>query len=273
MQTKGCFPEHSALDHTEKSAGETGRGLARTGTGCAHRSPPRGWDPERECRASPGAGAGRRERALTAVVGQRGAVPPSGTVPWHLIVPAVFLPGRPLPGLGLCGDRGFRARPCCPPSLLPPAPHLLIFLESDPDGLHVLVVGDDFPQGDCLVDILHPGQVRSFLEALAPTLRGQLSVPGLLRETRGPRSPVPLRWAYLSLVPAQGLGKVLEAAEIVVGPAGGAVAYVPAICSGRAAGRDEPQAEERGSLLAQLQEQLPPSLALTHRPQEPHAAQ
>lgn len=70
-----------------------------------------------------------------------------------------------------------------PPSSLQPTPHLFTLLESNPDGLHTLVVGDGSPQGGCLAGVLHPGQVGTFLELLAPILQRELSVPGHLRET------------------------------------------------------------------------------------------
>lgn len=145
-----------------------------------------------ECRPSPGAGGGRGERALTAVVGQHGAVPPSGTIPRYL-TGTVALASRPLPDLALCGERGVQkhgpAVPQPPPSSLPPTPHLFTLLEPNPDGLHTLVVGDGSPQGGCLAAVLHPRQVGAFLDLLAPTLQGELSVPGHLRETG---VPVPL---------------------------------------------------------------------------------
>lgn len=134
-----------------------------------------------ERRASPGTGGGHRERALTAAMGQHGAVPPSGTVPGHISAGIVLLPTRPLPGLALCRERGLRGTAPLspsPPSPLPPTPHLFILLEPDPDGLHTLVVGDGSPQGRCLLGVLHPGQVGAFPDVLAPTLQGELSVPG-----------------------------------------------------------------------------------------------
>lgn len=125
-----------------------------------------------------------------------------------------------------------------PPSPLPPTPHLFALLESNPYGLHALVVGDGSCQGESLVGVLHPGQVGAFLGVLAPPLREELSVPGLLREMGRSLSTCVPRWAYLSLVPGLGLREVLEAAEPVVGPAVGAVVYVPAICLGGAGMRD-----------------------------------
>lgn len=54
----------------------------------------------------------------------------------------------------------------------------------------MLVVGDGSRQRGCLVGVLHPRQVGAFLGVVAPTLQGEVSVPGRLRETGGACSPV-----------------------------------------------------------------------------------
>lgn len=169
---KWCRRWQSALDHTEKPAGETCRGVSgwwdrpQAGTPSAH-----GVPEEKGARAESEHGD-MGLQALTAGWGQQGAVPPTGTVPGKidgLIVPA---PVGPLPAFALHTTAGSEARPRRPqPRGHPPPPHLLQ-LEAEPDGLRALVVGDDPAQGGRLLGLLHPHQVGSRVAVLALCLRG-----------------------------------------------------------------------------------------------------
>lgn len=91
------------------------------------------------------------------------------------------------------------------------------------------------------------------------------------REIRGSPAMCVPQQAYLSFVPGLELTEVPEAAELVVGPALGAVVYVPGTCGGTAMERDRGQltsmdGEEPGSIPASLRKQLPSPSRGTHRP-------
>lgn len=180
--------------------------------------------------------------ALTAVIGQRGAAPPAGTVPRHLPGGTVVLAICPLPGLALSRARGVqRHGPAVPQPPISPAAHTSPLCSSAVRSRRAA----------------HAGSRRWFSPAWLPRGRSPPTPGGRLSWRRGTDSagrgvsagapqgdgrclfPCVPRCAYLSLVPAQGLGEVFEAVEGEVGPAVGAVADVPAVCLGRAAGRAE----------------------------------
>lgn len=131
---KWCFREQSALVHTEKTAGETGRGLARatarTGTSCAHCSPPRGWDLEEEggevVPAEPRRWRGVQGPGTHRCDGSAWRSSPLGhhsqVSRWRHCSPSQSSTARPG---SVQGEGGSEAWPCCSPAPHHPcSPHL-----------------------------------------------------------------------------------------------------------------------------------------------------